>query len=58
VIILEENLLKNVEENFSILEAYYISAAGVPLKQLWYHDAVLFLSPAALNLKAVSIPNY
>jgi hypothetical protein len=22
-------------------------AAGVPLKQLWYHDAVLFLSPAA-----------
>jgi hypothetical protein len=29
-----------------------------PLEQLWYHDAVLFLSPAALILKGVSIPNY
>ena len=28
--------------------AYYVWAAGVPPKQLWYHDAVLFRPPAAL----------
>ena len=28
-----------------------------PLKQLWYHYAVLFLSPAALISQGVSKPN-
>jgi hypothetical protein len=26
-----------------------MSRRSSPLKQLWYHDAVLFLSPAALS---------
>jgi hypothetical protein len=29
-----------------------------PLEQLWYHDAVLFRSPAALILKRVSKSDY
>ncbi len=44
-----------VSEIFCIFYAYYISAAGGPLKQLCYYDAELFLPSCGLSLSLYEV---